>query len=87
MKIYKSNISLLKNDPIKFNLKNHTTTLIKFKDPDMCTAFSEQIKENVSIEYTNVDFLGTCHINAYQGDETPQLYIEDFEIKNVGWDF
>ena len=41
MKIYKSNISLLKNDTIKFNLKNHTTTLIKFKDPEVCKTFSE----------------------------------------------
>ena len=84
LKIYSNNISLLKNNTIKLALNTHETSLIKFKDEAMYTLFESLISKGM---YERIDALGTCHINSYGGEESPQFIIEDYELKGREWDF
>ena len=33
--------------------------------------------------YTTINLVGSCHINNFKGNKTPQIFIEDYEILNT----
>ena len=76
IKITSNNITLMsanKNPTIKITLQNGTS-LIKFG------ASQSEFKSLKSSGYTEIDVIGTCAINEWQGMITPQILIKDYEV-------
>ena len=76
IKITSNNIILMsanKNPTIKITLQNGTS-LIKFG------ASQAEFKSLKSSGYTEIDVIGTCAINEWQGMITPQILIKDYEV-------
>ena len=76
IKITSNNITLMsanKNPTIKITLQNGTS-LIKFG------ASQAEFKSLKSSGYTEIDVIGTCAINEWQGMITPQILIKDYEV-------
>ena len=75
----RNNIFLMspdRNPTLKFSLSNGLS-LIKFgsDQKEYDDLYSEQ-------GCVNVNIVGTCHINEWNGNITPQILIEDYEIVN-----
>ena len=76
IKITSNNIILMsanKNPTIKITLQNGTS-LIKFG------ASQSEFESLKSSGYTEIDVIGTCAINEWQGMITPQILIKDYEV-------
>ena len=76
IKITSNNITLMsanKNPTIKITLQNGTS-LIKFG------ASQSEFESLKSSGYTEIDVIGTCAINEWQGMITPQILIKDYEV-------
>ena len=76
IKITSNNIKLMsanKNPTIKITLQNGTS-LIKFG------ASQAEFESLKSSGYTEIDVIGTCAINEWQGMITPQILIKDYEV-------
>ena len=76
IKITSNNITLMsanKNPTIKITLQNGTS-LIKFG------ASQVEFESLKSSGYTEIDVIGTCAINEWQGMITPQILIKDYEV-------
>lgn len=76
IKITSNNIKLMsanKNPTIKITLQNGTS-LIKFG------ASQSEFESLKSSGYTEIDVIGTCAINEWQGMITPQILIKDYEV-------
>ena len=76
IKITSNNITLMsanKNPTIKITLQNGTS-LIKFG------ASQAEFESLKSSGYTEIDVIGTCSINEWQGMITPQILIKDYEV-------
>lgn len=76
IKITSNNITLMsanKNPTIKITLQNGTS-LIKFG------ASQAEFESLKSSGYTEIDVIGTCAINEWQGMITPQILIKDYEV-------
>ena len=76
IKITSNNIILMsanKNPTIKITLQNGTS-LIKFG------ASQAEFESLKSSGYTEIDVIGTCAINEWQGMITPQILIKDYEV-------
>ena len=76
IKITSNNIALMsanKNPTIKITLQNGTS-LIKFG------ASQAEFESLKSSGYTEIDVIGTCAINEWQGMITPQILIKDYEV-------
>lgn len=76
IKITSNNITLMsanKNPTIKITLQNGTS-LIKFG------ASQSEFETLKSSGYTEIDVIGTCVINEWQGMITPQILIKDYEV-------
>ena len=76
IKITSNNITLMsanKNPTIKITLQNGTS-LIKFG------ANQAEFESLKSSGYTEIDVIGTCAINEWQGMITPQILIKDYEV-------
>ena len=76
IKITSNNITLMsanKNPTIKITLQNGTS-LIKFG------ASQSEFESLKSSGYTEIDVIGTCAINDWQGMITPQILIKDYEV-------
>lgn len=76
IKITSNNITLMsanKNPTIKITLQNGTS-LIKFG------ASQAEFEALKSSGYTEIDVIGTCAINEWQGMITPQILIKDYEV-------
>ena len=76
IKITSNNITLMsanKNPTIKITLQNGTS-LIKFG------ASQAEFETLKSSGYTEIDVIGTCAINEWQGMITPQILIKDYEV-------
>ena len=76
IKITSNNITLMsanKNPTIKITLQNGTS-LIKFG------ASQSEFESLKSSGYTEIDVIGTCAINEWQGMITPQILIKDDEV-------
>ena len=76
IKVTSNNIKLMsanKNPTIKITLQNGTS-LIKFG------ASQAEFESLKSSGYTEIDVIGTCAINEWQGMITPQILIKDYEV-------
>ena len=78
IKVTKNNAMLMardKNPTLKITLPGGIITMIKF-------GFSEQKFDALVRDtgYVLIDVLGKCSINEWQGNITPQILIEDFEV-------
>ena len=76
IKVTSNNIKLMsanKNPTIKITLQNGTS-LIKFG------ASQSEFESLKSSGYTEIDVIGTCAINEWQGMITPQILIKDYEV-------
>lgn len=76
IKITSNNITLMsanKNPTIKIILQNGTS-LIKFG------ASQSEFESLKSSGYTEINIIGTCAINEWQGMITPQILIKDYEV-------
>lgn len=76
IKITSNNITLMsanKNPTIKITLQNGTS-IIKFG------ASQAEFESLKSSGYTEIDVIGTCAINEWQGMITPQILIKDYEV-------
>lgn len=85
--ITKKQYMRMKNNALRLDIKKHLTTCVKFKAEEACNLFeSLLINDDITIY---VDIIGTCHVNEYNGNITPQLFIEDFNILSAQktWDF
>ena len=77
--INKDNIILMsadKSPTIKIKLPDGTC-LIKFK-----SSYDEYNKLFPEEGVTTINVVGTCNVNEWQGNITPQILIEDYEIVN-----
>lgn len=78
IKVHKDNLKIMgkKQDTISITLPNGIS-LIKFRSS------AEEIETLSSISDTGcvtIKALGTCYINKFYGQETPQIKIQDYEI-------
>ena len=78
--ISKSQLMLMspdKNPTLKIKMKNGNTALIKFH------MSKEAFNEIAPNDYTDaiIDAVGTCTINEWNGNLTPQILLKDFEVK------
>ncbi|MEG0371229.1 MAG: DHH family phosphoesterase [Clostridium sp.] len=77
VKVRKNNITLMsadRNPTIKITLPNDTT-LIKFG------ASQEEYESLISEGFVELDVVGTCAINEWQGRVTPQILVKEYEIQ------
>lgn len=65
-------------DTIKFTVGG--VTFIKFKD----AKFLEKLTENLTMKIT---ILGKANLNEFMGNISPQIFIENYEIKDTTYDF
>lgn len=78
LKLNKENVILMspnKNPTLKFVLKNGVC-IIKFK------ASEEEYYEYAADGYVEVDIVGKCQINKWLGNVTPQIIVEQIEVKD-----
>lgn len=74
VKINKSNYNILKNNTVKIN-REDGLSLMMFKVPEEQLALLDP-KEG----YVELTVVGKCSCNEWNGNITPQLIVEDFEI-------
>lgn len=78
IKVTEQNLRLLsadRNPTLKISLFGGALTLIKFGSSE------KEYKDILSKGYTLIDICGKCSANVWNGNITPQILIEDFEIK------
>lgn len=78
LKLNKENVILMspnKNPTLKFVLKNGVC-IIKFK------ASEEEYYEYAADGYVEVDIVGKCQINCWLNNITPQIIVEQIEVKD-----
>lgn len=67
------------SNTLKITLPNKVN-LMKFNATDEeC-----EILENQTTGYIQMDLVGTCHINEWLGNITPQVFIDDYEVTGSG---
>lgn len=65
-------------DTVKFTVNG--ITYIKFKDESLL----EKLTKNITMTVT---ILGKANLNEYMGNKTPQIFIENYEIKDTTYEF
>ena len=81
LKIEKSMVTVYrkKGNTLKITLPNKVN-IMKFNATDEeC-----EMLENQTGAYVQMDIVGTCHINEFFGNVTPQIFIEEYEITGSG---
>ena len=76
IKVTKSNVQLMspdKNPTLKITLPNKTS-LIKFKSSQ------EEYERLISAGLIMIDAVGRCERNIWNGNITPQIIVEDYDI-------
>lgn len=74
IKLHRKDISLMKNDSMKFNHNGVTYTI--FKNPTACAEFTE-------FDVIEVDVCGKANVNEWAGRIIPQLFISDYNIRDL----
>lgn len=78
LKIYKNMLTLMspdKSPTIKITLPNGLN-LLKFK------ATKKEFEQLDSFGYVEINLVGKCNVNIWNGQTTPQIFIEEYEIIN-----
>ena len=85
VKVSKNNITLMgleKGKPTLRIVLPNKTSLIKFKSSQ------EEYDRLTASECVTINVVGTCEANYYNGSVTPQILVEDYEIKEeLSWYF
>ena len=81
IQISKEQIQLLKKGTVKITIPNHDTTCIKFNSEKIYNDISNKFPSEEA--YLQINLFGSCSINEYMGQCTPQLKIQDYEISKV----
>lgn len=71
IKLHRKDITLMKNDSMKFTHNGVTYTI--FKNPQACMDFTE-------FDVIEVDVCGKANVNEWAGRIIPQLFISDYNI-------
>ena len=81
LKISKDMINVYRktSNTLKITLQNKVNLMLFNADDELCEYF-----ENNEYAYVSINIVGTCHINEYFGNVTPQIFIEDMEITGTG---
>lgn len=74
IKLHRKDISLMKNNSMKFNHNDVTYTI--FKNPQACMDFTE-------FDVIEVDVCGKANVNEWAGRTIPQLFISDYNIRDI----
>ena len=72
--LHRKDIILMKNDSMKFEYGGVTYTI--FKNPKACSDFTE-------FDLMEVDVCGKANINEWAGRIIPQLFISDYNIRDM----
>ena len=75
VKITSSNLTLMKGSTLKITIPNTNISFIKFKSSE--EEFNELYTQMGVVE---VDILGYCKINTFNGVSKPQIEVKDYEI-------
>ena len=82
IKVTKNNITMMKSNTCKITLPSGVS-LIKFNMPD--EEFNQLYSETGVVD---IDVVGTCNINSWNGIDYPQVLIKDINIKRkVAYEF
>lgn len=82
IEITKDNISMMKSNTVKITLPNGIN-MIKFNMSE--EEYNKLYSENGSV---TINVVGKCNCNSWNGNEYPQILIDDFEIiKEVAYVF
>ena len=72
-----------KNLTLKIALENGVNLMLFDADEDLCARL-----QDTSAAAVLLDIVGRCHANEWMGNVTPQIFIEDYNIKlNLAYDF
>jgi single-stranded-DNA-specific exonuclease len=74
IKLHRKDITLMKNDSMKFTHNDVTYTI--FKNPRACMDFTE-------FDVIEVDVCGKANVNEWAGRTIPQLFISDYNIRDL----
>lgn len=74
LQITKDMISMMKSNTVKISLPNGVS-IIKFNMPD--EEYNKLVSEN---GYVQIDIVGVCAINEWNGNRFPQIKLTDYEI-------
>lgn len=66
---------------LKLLIEGHETTIIKFNSEDIYNDLISHFSSQDSRIYITI--IGTCSINDFNGRQTPQIKLKDYEITNV----
>lgn len=81
-----NDIQMLGKGTLKILIKGHETTIIKFGGEKVYNDLLKSFSSPESRIYVNI--LGTCAVNDFNGRQTPQIKLKDYEITNVAdWYF
>ena len=74
IQVTKDNITMMKSNTVKITLPNNIS-IIKFRmsDEEFNTLYSEN-------GYVEIDIVGKCNINSWNGNIYPQIMLEDYNI-------
>ena len=73
-------VQLIGNDKTTVKFTVNKITYIKFKD----AKFGEELLKHGTM---NVTILGKANINEWMGNCTPQIIVENYEIKDTTYEF
>ena len=74
IKLHRKDVTLMKNDSLKFDLNGVTYTM--FKNPQAC-------QDLTKFDVMEVDVCGKANINEWAGRIIPQLFISDYNIRDL----
>lgn len=82
----KSDILLMGKGTLKIVLGNHKTTFIKFNGTDIYNELQSLFPTEDAL--VRMTFIGTCQLNEWNGNVTPQLKLVDYNVNYVNtWGF
>ena len=88
IKVKNDSLFLLKGTTLKFSTETSDGKKIEFIKFGSNQDEYDRLKSDSPNGYTSVDIVGKCSINTYMGLSTPQIKLEDYEIKrSFAYDF
>ena len=81
------NIRLTKDDIIVYD-KSSTTIKFFYNGIDYLKFFADSLKEELDkMEEIEMTIIGKANLNEWQGTVKPQIFIEDYNLRNPAFDF
>ena len=81
LKVSKDMVTIYRktSNTIKITLQNKISLMIFNATEDDCDKL-----QNFDTAYISINAVGKCNINEWMGNQTPQLFVEDYEITGSG---